>query len=133
MNGPSGAASVIAIIDVSAKITALCFQHSIAIKDVKNDIQRIEKKVGDIKELLDGPHKARLSTTHGLFKSLEQCLRDLEKLKEELEPGKTRKAMSRFGVRALKWPFTSKQVEKIVSCMEGYQLTFTLALQVDQM
>ncbi|KAH8701383.1 hypothetical protein GQ44DRAFT_54930 [Phaeosphaeriaceae sp. PMI808] len=40
--------------------------------------------------------------------------------------------MSRFGVRALKWPFTSKQVEKIVSIMEEYEQTFTLALQVDQ-
>jgi hypothetical protein len=139
MDGLSGAASVIAVIDMSAKITALCFQYSIALKNAKNDIERIEKKVGDIKrvlesikELFDGPHKARLSTTHGLLKSLKQCLRELQKLNEELEPGKTRKTMSRFGVRALKWPFTSKQVERIISSMEGYEQTFTLALQVDQ-
>jgi hypothetical protein len=107
MDGLSGAASVIAVIDMSTKITALCFQYSIAVKNAKNDIERIEKKVGDIKrvlesikELLDGPHKARLSTTHGLFKSLKQCLRELQELNEELEPGKTRKSMSRFGVRA---------------------------------
>ncbi|KAF1937526.1 hypothetical protein EJ02DRAFT_515146 [Clathrospora elynae] len=139
MDGLSGAASVIAVIDMSAKITALCFQYSIAVKDAKNDIERIKKKVGDIKrilesikELLDGSHKARLCTTHGLFKSLKQCLRELQELNEELEPGKTRKTMSRFGVRALKWPFTSKQVERIISSMEGYEQTFTLALQVDQ-
>jgi hypothetical protein len=140
MDGLSGAASVIAVIDISAKITVLCFQYSIAVQDAKNDIERIEKKAGDIKrvlesikKLLDGPHKARLPTTHGLFKSLKQCLRELEKLKDDLEPGKTRKVMSRFGVRALKWPFTSKQVGKIISSMEGYEQTFTLALQVDQM
>jgi hypothetical protein len=40
--------------------------------------------------------------------------------------------MSRVGFRALKWPFTSKQVDKIVSTLEGYQQTFMLALQVDQ-
>jgi arginyl-tRNA synthetase len=139
MDGLSGAASVIAVIDMSTKITALCFQYSIAVKNAKNDIERIEKKVGDIKrvlesikELLDGPHKARLSTTHGLFKSLKQCLQELQELNEELEPGKTRKTMSRFGVRALKWPFTSKQVDKIISSIGGYEQTFTLALQVDQ-
>jgi hypothetical protein len=61
--------------------------------------------------------------------SLEQCLRELGGLKSELESGK---AMSRFGVRALKWPFTSKQVEKIVSSLEGHEHTFTLAFQIDQ-
>ncbi|KAF1957653.1 hypothetical protein CC80DRAFT_471085 [Byssothecium circinans] len=139
MDGLSGAASVIAVIDISAKIGSLCFQYSKAVKDAKNDIERLQKKVGDIervlesiKKLLDGPHRARLSTTHGLFKSLQQCLRELQELEKELKPGKTRKTMSRFGVRALKWPFTSKQVERIISSMEGYEQTFTLALQVDQ-
>jgi hypothetical protein len=136
MDGLSGAASVIAVIDMSAKITVLCFQYSVAAKDAKNDIERIKKKVGDIKrvlegikKLLDGPHQTRLSTTHDLFLSLEQCLRELGGLKSELESSK---AMSRFGARALKWPFTSKRVEKIVSSLEGHEHTFTLALQVDQ-
>jgi hypothetical protein len=139
MDGLSGAASVIAVIDISAKIAALCFQYSIAVEDAKSDIERIERKVGDIKrilesikKLLDGPRTARLSTTNSLFKSLKQCLLELQELEKGLKPGKTRKTMSRFGVRALKWPFTSKQVERIISSMEGYEQTFTLALQVDQ-
>jgi hypothetical protein len=139
MDGLSGAASVIAVIDISAKIAALCFQYSIAVKDAKSDIERIERKVSDIKrvlksikKLLDGPRTARLSATHSLFKSLQQCLLELQELEKVLKPGKTRKTMSRFGVRALKWPFTSKQVESIISSMEGYEQTFTLALQVDQ-
>lgn len=78
-------------------------------------------------------NKARISATHILFSSLQQCLRELKEIKEELEPGKNRKAMNRFGMRALKWPFTSKQVEKIISRMKGYEQTFTLALQIDQM
>jgi hypothetical protein len=136
MDGLSGAASVIAVIDISAKIAALCFQYSIAVKDAKNDIERIKKKVGDvkrvlegIKKLINGSHQTRLSTTHDLFLSLEQCLLELGGLKSELESGK---AMSRFGARALKWPFTSKRVEKIVSSLEGHEHTFTLALQIDQ-
>lgn len=140
MDGLSGAASVIAVIDISAKITLLCFHYAIAVKDAKNDIERVKKKVGNItrlleklRQLLDGQEKAQLSTTHGLSASLKQCLQELNKLKTELEPRKARKAMSRFGMRALKWPFTSEQVEKIVLDLEGYEQAFTLALQIDQM
>jgi hypothetical protein len=43
----------------------------------------------------------------------------LQRLEEKLEPSKTRKAMSKFGIRALKWLFTSKQVEKIVTNMDS--------------
>ncbi|KAH0533919.1 hypothetical protein FGG08_007466, partial [Glutinoglossum americanum] len=139
MDGLSGAASVIAVIDISAKILSLCFQYSVAVKDAKKDIERIQRKVTDIKavlekikQLLDGRDRARLSTTHELSDSLKECFRELEELKVELEPGKARKAMSRFGVRTLKWPFTSKQVEKIASSIERYEQSFALALQVDQ-
>jgi hypothetical protein len=139
MDGLSGAASVIAVIDISAKITSICYQYSIAVKEAKDDIERVQKRVSDIthileklKQLLDSQDKARLSSTHRLLDSLSQCLRELEDVKAKLDPGKTRKTMSRFGFRALKWPFTSKQVDKIVSTLEGYRQTFILALQVDQ-
>jgi hypothetical protein len=139
MDGLSGAASVVAVIDISAKIVSLCFRYSMAVKDAKDDIERVQKKLSDIthileqiKQLLDSQDKTRLPTTRGLFSSLAQCLTELEGLQVELEPGKTRKTMSRIGFRALKWPFTSKQVDKIVSNLEGYEQTFSLALQVDQ-
>ena len=56
----------------------------------------------------------------------------LQELKAKLEPGKTRNAMHGLGVRALKWPFTNKQVEKMVASLEKYEQTFSLALQIDQ-
>jgi uncharacterized membrane protein len=139
MDGLSGAASVIAVIDISTKITSICYQYAVDVKDAKNDIERVQRKVSDIthvleklKQLRDSQDRKRLSTTHGLSDSLKQCLRELEDMKAKLEPGTTRKTMSRIGMRALKWPFTNKQVDKIVSILEGYQQTFMLALQVDQ-
>jgi hypothetical protein len=139
MEGLSGAASVTAVIDISAKIISICYQYSIAVKDAKDDVQRVQRKVGDIahvleklKQLFDSQDETRLSTTHGLLDSLNQCLQGLEEMKAELDPGKTRKTMSRIGFRALKWPFTSKHVDKIVSDLKGYEQTFTLAIQVDQ-
>jgi Fungal N-terminal domain of STAND proteins len=139
MNGLSGAANVIAVVDISAKIASLCFQYSVAVKNAKEDIGRLQRKVNDIKDvlgevqqLLDGRDKTRLSTTNKLLDSLKECFLQLEELKTQLEPGKTRKAMSRFGVRALKWPFTSTEVEKIIASLERYEQTFSLALQTDQ-
>jgi hypothetical protein len=137
MNDLSGAASIIAVIDLSAKITVFCSQYITDVKDAKNEIECIEKKVGDIKhivegikKLLDGLHKSQLSTTHGLFKSLEQCLQQLQQLKEQLEPREICEATSRSGVRALEWPLTSKQVKDTLSTLEAYEQSFTQALQV---
>jgi hypothetical protein len=139
MDGLSAAASVIAIIDISAKIALLCFQYSVAVKDAKKDIERLERTVTDVKnileevkQLLDGQDKTRFSATHKLSDSLKECSRQLQELKTQLEPGKTYKVMHRFGVRALKWPFTNKQVEKMVASLKEYEQTFSLALQVDQ-
>jgi hypothetical protein len=99
----------------------------------------VQRKVSDIthileklKQLLDSHEKKRLSSTHGLLDSLSQCLWELEDVKAKLDPRKTRKTMSRISFRALKWPFTSKQIDKIVLTLEGYQQMFMLALQVDQ-
>ena len=139
MDGVSGAASVIAIIDISVKIISLCFQYSAAVKDAKKDIERLQKKVSDIKDvledvkkLLDGRDKTRLSTTHKLTGWLKECSLQLEELNSQLKPGKTRKAMSRFGVRSLQWPFTSEKVENLVASLERSEQKYNLALQVDQ-
>lgn len=139
MDGISGAASLIAVIEISAKIASLCFHYSVAIKDAKYDIERLQKKVVDlqnvlkaVKHLLDERDNTRLPATQKLTGSLKDCFLQLEELKTMLDLGKTRKAMSRLGVRALKWPFTSKEIEKIINGLEKCEQTFSLALQVDQ-
>ena len=56
----------------------------------------------------------------------------LEKLKAQLAPGYNSKPLSRLGKRALKWPYTGEEVEKIVFGLERYEQASVLALQVDQ-
>ncbi len=134
MEGLSGAATVIAVIDISAKITSLCFHYSTSVKNAKKDIERLQRKVSDIrnvfgqvKQLLDGRDRMQPVSSG----SLKECFLQLEDLKTQLEPGKIRKAMSRVGVRALKWPFTSKEVEKLVASLESYEQICTLAFLTD--
>lgn len=78
MDGLSCAASVIAMIDLSAKITSHCFQYSAALKNAKKDIERLQKKVsdiknvrGEVKQLLDRRDKTLLPATYKLSASLE--------------------------------------------------------------
>ena len=139
MDGLSAAASVIAVIDLSAKIISLCLQYSNAVKNSRKDIERLQKKVstiknvlGKVEQLLDERDETLLPATHHLSDSLKECLFQLENLNTQLEPSKTRKAMRQFGVRALKWPFTSKEVEKYIASLENYEQIFTLALLTDQ-
>ena len=139
MAGISEVASVIAVISVSAKITSLCSQYSIAVKNSRKDIERLQRKVsnindvfGQVEQLLNGRDKTLLSATHNLSDSLKDCLLQLGELKMQLEHDKTRKAMSRFGIRALKWPFTSKEVEKYIASLESYEQIYTLVLLADQ-
>ena len=51
MDGLSGAASIIAVIDVSAKIISLCYQFSTTVRNSRKDIKRLQKKVSNIKDI----------------------------------------------------------------------------------
>lgn len=143
MDGLSGAASVVAVVDISAKVASLCFQYSVEVKHAKEDIDRLHRKVKDTKnvlekfqQLLEKQDKLQLSTTRTLLDPLQRCSQELKELEAtlqaNLEPSGRRKAMQRFGFRALKWPLTSKEVEKTVQNLEKYGHTFSLALEVDQ-
>jgi hypothetical protein len=53
MDALSGVASVIAVLDISAKITSICYQYSIAVKEAKDDIERVQRKFNDITHILE--------------------------------------------------------------------------------
>lgn len=139
MESLSAAASVIALIEISAKITSLCFQYSVSVKNAKKDIECLQGKVSNIsnvfeqvQQLLDGRDEMEPDLPGSLKECLLQVEKQLKNLKTQLEPGKTRKAMSQIGVRALKWPFSRKEVEKLVASFESYEQICTLALLTDQ-
>jgi Na+/phosphate symporter len=95
MDGLSAAASIAAIIDISAKVASLCFQYSVAVKDAKRDIERLGRTVTDVKnvleevkQLLDRDDKTRLLTTHKLLDSLKEYSQQLQAMKTQLKLGK---------------------------------------------
>ena len=139
MEGLGVAASIIAVVELSAKIASLCLDYSIAVKDAKNDITRLQTKVKeleevakDVQQLIKGPRGGKLSTSQKLEQAVLGCCTQLKAVEKRLDPGKKHKAMSRFGIRSLKWPFESKEVDKIIRDLENCNAAISLALQVDQ-
>lgn len=143
MEGLGAAANVIAVIDLSAKVASLCLQYSRAVKNAKSSIQRLLNELGMLKvtlqgarQLLESPDGGRLQTSQRLRDGLSGCeiqLKELERqLDDTLNVGRWQKKMSRFGCRALKWPFGSKDVNDIIATFERQRNTLSMALIIDQ-
>ncbi|KAI1357125.1 hypothetical protein F5Y08DRAFT_348063 [Xylaria arbuscula] len=133
------AASALAVAELSAKIISQCLQYSRAVKHAKDDVEQVTKEVRNcntvakkLRNLLDGPHGTRLEASQELRGALEDGQSQLKSLLDKITPGKGRQAMTRFGFRALKWPFDSKEVEKILQNLARCMQPVTTALQIDQ-
>lgn len=139
MDGAGAAASVVALIEISAKIVLLTVEYATQVKSAKEDIARFRveleafvKVLQSLHELAQNPEAAKLVTFRSLTKSIQQCKLDLQLMQKRLEPSKSRKTMSRYGVRALKWPFESRELYNHIGILERYKSTFSTALNADQ-
>ncbi|PNP50371.1 hypothetical protein FNYG_15962 [Fusarium nygamai] len=133
------ASSVIAVVELSVKVLSLCLQYSREVKNAKDDIERLRKEVAtfkatadELKALLEGPHGKELKASRHLVSVIEDGHSALGKLEQRLQPSTGRKAMSRFSMRALKWPFESKDVEGTIQNLEHCRGNISLALNIDQ-
>ncbi|KAH7146859.1 hypothetical protein B0J13DRAFT_318103 [Dactylonectria estremocensis] len=122
------AGSVIAIIELSAKVSALCLDYSTAVSNARADITRLRSRLDSlgvtfraVQKLLDGPDGHTLQTSRELVDSLQGCTTVLDQVQRRLDPDKAGKAMRRFGLRALKWPLDSKEVSDILSRLERHK------------
>jgi Fungal N-terminal domain of STAND proteins len=139
MEAVGAAASVVTLIELAAKIGSACVHYSRAVKDAAKDISRLQKEVTSlqhlleqVKQLLDVPDTTGLATSREMKDGIEACETELQALNRKLTPKKTRKAASWFSSRALRWPFETADVDKILYQIDRCKQSITLALQVDQ-
>lgn len=134
------AANVIAVIDLSAKVTSACAAYLKAVKNAKTDIERLQSELRNLdvvlhgaERLVKGPDGSKLQTMEQLKKALLEASSQLQKLVTKLEDkqGKGRKVMSHFGFRALKWPFESSEVDSIIRDIERNRNSISVALAID--
>lgn len=143
MDGLSATASVAAVIQISGHVFDLCRTYYSGVKEARKDIQRLRDEVTSLQDVLtnvadlaDAPSSAQLSILNLLNQvdgPVQQCRAQLTELAAKLEPGQGKNKMKQFGLRALKWPFSSKDVEKAVVAIGRHKATFALALAADHM
>ena len=134
------AGSVIAIVDVSAKITKLCSKYYKEVRDARESINNLQGRASQLKDtlerldkLVNGKDGATLKTSKPLQDSLTSCLNRLQEVVTKLEMGQSQRSMRRFGRRAFEWPFKADQLKTIIGEIDSCQGTFNLALDVEQM
>jgi hypothetical protein len=143
MDGVASAASVIGVIELSAKVTSLCFQYLNEVKNAKSDIERLLGELDSLKivledarQLLQCSNGTRLQTSQRLRNGLNGCssqLTELQtKLEKKLNTGVARRTMGCLGICALKWPFESKGVNGIMTILERHRDILSAALTIDQ-
>ena len=132
------AASIITLVDVSAKVGKLCFQYYQGVKSAKDDIARLRKEATQINDvltevqgLLTGPDGAVLKSSQKLKAALDECKTQLTVIETRLGTGIQRKEMGRFGWRSLKWPFLTDEVNRVIDNLINCRGTFLLALHAD--
>ena len=125
----AAAGSVIAVVQIATEITKLCASYICNVHHAHAEIQRMDSKVAALCRVLEKLEKTPQMKDNAT--AITQCGNDLQSIQEKLEPSTKHKTMKRFGMRALKWPLTSNEVDEKVKMLEGYLLVFNTALHLD--
>lgn len=144
------AASIIAFIQLASVVTNVTVKYYVQVKDARKDIKRLENEINDLQSILrkivdligDGadlhsPAAQNLPAISLILAKdgpLEACQAELSALAVRLEKadsGQGKGSMRQFGVRALKWPFSSKEIQGTMEVLERCKATFNLALSAD--
>ena len=138
MDPLSGAASVIAVVQLTGSIIQICGKYISNVKNATQDIRRLEEKIAalanvlqSLDELLRGSN-GKITALKHLVGNITTCSLALTELKNKMDPETTQKGMRKWGLRAFKWPLARSEVDSVIGEIEWYKTTFALSLQVDQ-
>ncbi|KAL2816634.1 Quino protein amine dehydrogenase [Aspergillus cavernicola] len=121
----SGAASIIAVVQLTETVIRICGTYISKVKDAKDGIIRLQQntraltvvlKALDI--LLHEPKGSELSTSQTLSSDIANCFSSLTSLKEQIDPEVTQRPMRRWGIRAIQWPLKRTELDKAISDIE---------------
>lgn len=130
--------SLIAIIQISSKVVAICFEYRRSVMNAPREISQILDEVASIRNIVerlvkiaDDDEQAMalpsLSSTNQPDAPLARCLFELTSLKSRLKPEKGLRAKG----RALIWPFKEAEVYKSLDTIRRIKGTLQLAISAD--
>ncbi|MCJ1471540.1 hypothetical protein MMC13_000180 [Lambiella insularis] len=131
-------ASVIAVVELAAKVASTCHEYFRAVKNAEKDIVRLRNVAESVKEVLEKVRErsrkngSTLLSSPGMLGYLDDCVLQLSRVDEKLQPAKGTKWMKKIKLRDWKWPFETREVDKIIEYIERCMQNISHALQLDQ-
>ncbi|KAH7142366.1 hypothetical protein DER46DRAFT_581782 [Fusarium sp. MPI-SDFR-AT-0072] len=130
------ASSVIAVVDLSAKVINWCVRYAQDVSHAKDDKKRLAEEVTRLnlasvnaRNLLDGPHGLRLKASHALYLATVNSQSQLRRIESRLIGGS---GQANINIEALKWPFKSKDIQSVIQDVHRCTKAIYSALEVDQ-
>ena len=143
MDPVSAIASVVAIYQLAATISGLCFRYGQGVRQAEKDADLIISEIDTfqtylrtLKEVLvkEGTTTERLQSLHHIIDGesavLKRCGRDLQTLKTKLEKVQSE---GRFqgAIHRLSWPLKQEEVKKTLNTLKRFTEAVDRALNVD--
>ena len=128
--------TILAVVQISTKVLSLLSKYYRDVKDAKEKVQLLSEEIETFQNVLQSVRNtverspAKLSAVS--VAAIERSQQHLSDLEEKLNPPTRKKVMDRVGLRALKWPFTNKEVEEWITKLNRDKSTLVLALNSDQ-
>ena len=135
-------ASIITVLQVTARVVSVCYDYQSGIRQYPKDIVKITHELQSLRNVLerladlaqsgDDLTSVALPTLDSLNGSggpLEICEGELKQLEVKLAPARGR--LKQVG-RAMMWPLTEKDVHKTLAILARQRGLFQLALTADQ-
>lgn len=130
------ASSVIAVVDLSAKVINWCVQYAKDVSHAKEDKKRLAEELTRLNlasvnacNLLNGPHGSRLKASHVLYLATVDSQSQLKRIERQLAE---RGGQGKLSFEVLKWPFKSKDVQSVIQDLDRCTKAIYSALEVDQ-
>lgn len=142
MDGLSGAASVIAVLQISESVISACYQYIKTARGARKDILQVIKMVNDLKGTLDGiqyllnddsdnedPCLPLLKSLDSTFATCREAFEDIAKqLGIAINAPSTERPIEITFLKKVIWPWKEKEVTKILESLERFKTIFSLAL-----
>lgn len=131
---------MLAVIKLAGSLVLICGKYIRDVKNAKQEILQFRDQIEVLRKVLellteylgDPGYSGCRRNTRKLNDEVNWCRDTLEDLKKKINPGKTKRAMSKVKIR-LKWPLNSDEMDETVKSIKDYQLCLNSALQLDQM
>jgi hypothetical protein len=130
------ASSVIAVVDLSAKVINWCVRYAQDVSHAKEDKKRLAEEVTRLnlalvnaRDLLDGSHGSRLKASRALYLATVNSQSQLRRIESRLVGGSR---LGKVSFEALKWPFKSKDLQSVFLDLGRCTKAIYSALEVDQ-